>query len=351
MSNKDKIAEFIKRQGRISSREIAEKFEVSRQYANLVLRALIAEGRVIKLGGTRGAFYLSRGYAAGHPDLMPSSLQKRYANRDLDETQVFLELEDKFPRLKELTENIRSIFNFAFSEIFNNAIEHSRSRAIIVEAAVRDGFLSFIVSDSGVGVFRHIMKTKGLRSEMEAIQDLLKGKTTTMPKSHSGEGIFFTSKASDIFLLESFGYVLTVDNLNHDVTVRRTAASKRGTRAIFKIKIVSQRHLNDVFKRYANLNGSGDYGFDKTEIRVKLFTAAGVHISRSQARRILTGLEKFKVILFDYSQVPLVGQAFADEIYRVFRERHPDIRLENENMSPGVRFMVERAKNEAKRKR
>ena len=76
-----------------------------------------------------------------------------------------------------------------------------------------------------------------------------------------------------------------------------------------------------------------------------------MHISRSQARRILHGLEKFKIVVFDYENVPLVGQAFADEIYRIFKEHHPDIRLENEHMSEGVRFMVERAKNEAARKK
>ncbi|MCR4311050.1 MAG: STAS-like domain-containing protein, partial [Candidatus Taylorbacteria bacterium] len=115
--------------------------------------------------------------------------------------------------------------------------------------------------------------------------------------------------------------------------------------------IDSDRHLNEVFKKYTNLAKEGDYGFDKTEIRVKLFTTGGIHISRSQARRVLVGLEKFKIILFDYQKVPMVGQAFADEIYRVFQERHPDIRLENENMSEGVRFMLERAKNEARRPR
>ena len=109
--------------------------------------------------------------------------------------------------------------------------------------------------------------------------------------------------------------------------------------------------LKNLAKKYTNLAKEGDYGFDKTEIRVKLFTAGGIHISRSQARRVLAGLEKFKIVLFDYENVPLVGQAFADEIYRVFQERHPDIRLENENMSEGVKFMIERARNEAKKSR
>jgi hypothetical protein len=98
------------------------------------------------------------------------------------------------------------------------------------------------------------------------------------------------------------------------------------------------------------LTESSDYGFDRTEIRVKLFTSSGVHISRSQARRILSGLDAFQIILLDFENVPIIGQAFADEIYRVFKNSHPHIVIQEENMSEGVRFMVERAKNEAKKK-
>lgn len=351
MTNKEKILEIIDRQGKATSREIMESIGVSRQYVNLVISEFVAEGRVFKVGGTRKAFYVSKVFLDTHPETIPVIFRKRYENKSLEEHDVFMEIEGKLPRFKELPENIRSIFTFAFSEILNNAIEHSTSKIISVEVVLRDKSLSFVVNDAGVGVFRNIMKKKNLRSEIEAIQDLLKGKTTTMPKSHSGEGIFFTSKAGDTFALDSFGQMLLVNNLTQDVSPRTTSAIKRGTRVIFKINTDSNRHLNDVFKKYTNLNSESDYGFNKTEIRVKLFTSGGVHISRSQARRILEGLDKFKVIMFDYENVPLVGQAFADEIYRVFQERHPDIRLENENMSEGVRFMVERAKNEAGKKK
>src|SRR3989338_10702074 len=143
--------------------------------------------------------------------------------------------------------------------MFNNAIEHSRSKIILVEVTMRDKFLSFIINDSGVGVFRNIMKKRNLKSEIEAIQDLLKGKTTTMPKSHSGEGIFFTSKAGDTFALDSFGQMLSIDNLSGDISARATSAIKRGTRVIFKISTDSDRHLNDVFKKYTNLNSDSDY--------------------------------------------------------------------------------------------
>src|SRR3989344_6416122 len=220
MNNKEKILELIERQGKVTSREVTEAVGVSRQYVNLVISELVAEDKVVKVGSTRYAFYVSRAHMAAHPEAIPNVFKKQYANKSLEEHRVFLEIEDKLPQLKELPENVRSIFTFAFSEMFNNAIEHSGSKIISVEVTMRDRFLSFIVNDAGVGVFRNIMKKKNLKSEIEAIQDLLKGKTTTMPKSHSGEGIFFTSKAGDVFTLDSFGQVLIVNNLSQDISAR-----------------------------------------------------------------------------------------------------------------------------------
>jgi len=350
MTNKAKILDIIKQKGRVTSSEITGSISVSRQYVNMVISALIAEKQVIKLGGTRNAFYVSADYAQKHSDIFPTIFKKKYRNILLEEHQVLTELEEKFPLISNIPENIKSIFIFAFSEMFNNAIEHSESKIILVEVSLRNGKLSFIVEDSGIGVFRNIMRKKGLRSVTEAIQDLLKGKTTTMPKSHSGEGIFFTSKASDLFVLDSFGYQLSIQTLLDDVKVKKVSISKRGTRVIFQISVDSTLHLNNVFKKYTNLKNNGDFGFDKTEIRVRLFTTSGVHISRSQARRILVGLEKFKIILLDFDKVSVVGQAFADEIYRVFQNAHPDILIQEENMSAGVKFMIERTKNEARKK-
>ena len=350
MKNKEKILELIKQKGRLTSSEITGSIGVSRQYVNMVISGLVAEKKVIKLGGTRNAFYISSDYAQKHPDILPTTFKKKYRNVSLEEHQVLMELEEKFPLISNIPENIKSIFTFAFSEMFNNAIEHSESKIISVEVNLRSNKLSFIIEDSGIGVFRNIMKKKGLRSTTEAIQDLLKGKTTTMPKSHSGEGIFFTSKASDLFILDSFGHQLSIQTQLSDVKVKQISISKRGTRVIFEVSVQSKLHLNDVFKKFTNLTDNSNFGFDKTEIRVKLFTTSGVHISRSQARRILSGLEKFKIILLDFDKVPVVGQAFADEVYRVFQNAHPDILIQEENISASVKFMVERAKNEARKK-
>ncbi len=139
--------------------------------------------------------------------------------------------------------------------------------------------------------------------------------------------------------------------LSFIVNVKKTKKLKRGTQVIFEIHTSSERHLNELFKQYTNLTKDSDYGFDKTKIHVKLYTIGNVHISRSQARRVLSGLEKFKIIVFDFDKVPLAGQAFADEIFRVFHNKHPHITLDAVNMNEGVKFMVERAKNEAEASR
>lgn len=349
MTNREKILKIIYEKGKVTTAEVVSVLGVSRQYVAMVLSSLVVDKKIFKIGSTRNSVYVSSLYVEKHPEILPSSFKKKYVNKDLEEHKVLAEIEEKFSQLSTLSENIKSIFTFAFSEMFNNAIEHSESKVISLEVALRNNKLSFIIDDTGVGAFKNIMKKKNLNSEIEAIQDLLKGKTTTMPKSHSGEGIFFTSKASELFVLDSFGYQLIVQPIINDVKIKNVPLKKRGTKVTFEVDINSKLHLNDIFMKYTNLTDDSDFGFDKTEIRVKLFTMGGIHISRSQARRILSGLEKFKIIMLDFDNVPVVGQAFADEIYRVFQNTHHDIIIQEENMSEGVRFMVERAKNESKK--
>lgn len=348
MVNKQTILNIAKKNGKLHSKDIVEGFNVSRQYANKIIGILVADKKLIKLGSTKKAFYVLPEYAALHQEIFPQAYVKAFPNKGLEEHRVLDQIERVFPEIKKLPEHIQSIFTYAFSEMLNNAIEHSQSARIGVAVSIPKKTLSFTIEDSGIGVFRNVMKKRGLASELEAIQDILKGKTTTMPKSHSGEGIFFTSKAGDNFVLDSFGYQLIIDNGIPDVFIKQVKKIKKGTRVTFNLSVTSTRHLNEVFKRYTDLSDKSNYGFDKTEIRVKLYTIGGVHISRSQARRVLSGLEKFKVIIFDFDKVPTVGQAFADEVFRVFHNKYPNITLEAIRMSEGVKFMVERAQNEAK---
>ena len=255
--------------------------------------------------------------------------------------QVIDQLKKQSLLIQNLSEDLDSIVRFGFTEILNNAIEHSESRSIEVSISEEENTIIFEISDNGIGAFRSIMQKKELTSELEAIQELLKGKTTTLPHSHTGEGIFFTSKIADVFILDSFEYRLRVDNTINDVFIEKIA-NKLGTKVRFEISKETKKHLDYVFKEYEAEPGS--FAFDKTTVHVKLFKAGTIYISRSQARRLMANLEKFKLVILDFEGVKTVGQAFADEVFRVFANKYPNTKIQAVNMLETVEFMVKRAK-------
>ena len=67
------------------------------------------------------------------------------------------------------------------------------------------------------------------------------------------------------------------------------------------------------------------------------------YISRSQARRIVLGLEKFKHVVLDFRHISTVGQGFVDEVFRVFQSKYPQIKIEYTNANDDVKFMIERS--------
>jgi len=84
--------------------------------------------------------------------------------------------------------------------------------------------------------------------------------------------------------------------------------------------------------------------FNRTEILVKLSKFGDeVLISRSQAKRILPGLDKFRQVTLDFSGIRLLGQGFADEIFRVFKQANPGIGIEYSNANEDVKFMIQRS--------
>lgn len=344
MLTKNDIINLAAEKGLIRTKEIAGAFRVSRQYASRLLNFLVSSGKLVKIGSTAKSAYALPEYAKKHLEMLPSRISKTFANKNLEEHVVLDKIESELPLILGQKENIRSIFVYAFSEMLNNAIEHSGTKKIKIGVEFKDKMLVFSIDDFGIGVFRNVMKKRNLKSELEAIQDILKGKVTTAPEFHSGQGIFFTSRAGEEFILDSFGYRLIVNNKIRDIFLQEVKGSKmkKGTRVIFKLSVESKKHLKEIFDEFANIDEESNLGFDKTEVKIKLYLRNGIHISRSQARRVLVGLEKFRIIVLDFDKVPMIGQAFADEIFRVFHNKYPKIKMKAINMNEAVKFMIDR---------
>ena len=81
----------------------------------------------------------------------------------------------------------------------------------------------------------------------------------------------------------------------------------------------------------------------KTRSVIRLFAIGTEFVSRSQAKRLVNGLEKFREVVLDFKGVDLVGQGFADEVFRVWAREHPDVKLIPTDMNDAEAFMVERA--------
>lgn len=256
-------------------------------------------------------------------------------NRDLQEDRVLSEIRSQCLALRNLRKNVQRIFDYAFTEMLNNAIEHSLSKSIDVSVECTDQEVRADIRDQGLGLFENIMQKKRLANHVEALQDLLKGKQTTAPEAHSGDGIFFTSRAVDILRLRSSDKQLLFDNLGSDVFVSEIRP-RAGTRVMFSCRLDSKRDLSKVFGAY-----TGDtLEFSKTEVAVRLYRQGLELPSRSQARRILSGLERFKSVTLDFNGITCLGQAFADEIFRVFSNAHPEIRFQVLNAAPAVQAMI-----------
>jgi anti-sigma regulatory factor (Ser/Thr protein kinase)/biotin operon repressor len=333
MKTKNRILELIAGGETRTASELAGMTGISRQAVSRHLCNLVDSGQVIKEGATKGArFRLAK---PGEKRPAGKRYTKKLLLNGLEEDRVFSEVALLLNLQAKVSSEAREIARYAFTEILNNAIEHSKSTECLVNFSLDGHDVRFVVRDYGVGVFNSIQSAFGLRDEDAAVAELLKGKATTMAEKHSGEGIFFTSKVADLFVLKSHRTTLAFGPGKENVRVEAGRFLK-GTEARFTISARSRRKLEDVFREYAP--GEFDYKFEKTRILVRI--QAGECVSRSEAKRMVARLENFKEVELDFAGVTELGQAFADEVFRVFMRSNPGIIMGVRNMKPALRPMV-----------
>ena len=333
MNSKDKILEYLQENKFATGKQLSEFLRISRQAVNKHLKALIQNGSLIKEGITRGAVYRTPSSKRKIPS--KKRLGKTYLLPDLEEDKVFQEVALLLNLRQELSKSALKIVHYAFTEILNNAIDHSASGKCRIQVSLDQYRFNFCIRDFGIGVFYSIFTKFNLPDENAAIGELIKGKTTTMSEKHTGEGIFFTSKSADSVFFRSHKIKLIFDNQKKDVFVEEKKFIQ-GTEVLFSISKRSKRRLDKIFSQFAP--EEFDYRFERTRALVRLFQQD--YVSRSEAKRLLYGLEKFKEIILDFDGVKTIGQGFADEIFRVFKKAHPDKIIKIENISPALKPII-----------
>lgn len=327
------ILDNVEKHPKEISRLTSAHFKITRQAVNKHLQRLTSEGALSESGQTRNRVYkLNPLVEWRHTYTLTHELAEDVVWRN-----------DIQPTLGQLPENVSDIWHYGFTEMFNNAIDHSGGDEIYISIRKTAVNALVYISDNGVGIFKKIQAALNLLDERHAIFELRKGKLTTDPKRHSGEGIFFTSRMFDSFDIISGGVFFSHTFGEPEDWVMEMQKDRGGTNVLMRLNNHTSRAVKKIFDQYSS---GDDYGFNKTVVPVNLAKYGNDKlISRSQAKRVLARVELFKTVIFDFQEVETIGQAFADEIFRVFAQQHPEISLVPIKTNSSVKRMIERAKS------
>jgi len=312
-------------------RAASERFGCTRQAVHKHLKRLVAEGAILETGKTRNKRYALAPLVEWSNTF---SLSARLAEDTIWRVEVA-------PLLGDLPRNVLEIWHYGFTEMFNNVIDHSEAVSVCVSIRKTAASTSVEIADNGVGIFKKIQAALGLEDARHAVLELAKGKFTTDPARHSGEGIFFTSRMFDHFVIMSgeVSFSHEFDKLEDWILQRPQGSS--GSFVHMELHNHTARTLRKVFNKFTL---DDDYGFTKTVVPVKLMRYGDDNlVSRSQAKRLLSRFDRFKVVVLDFSGISTIGQAFADEVFRVFHIAHPEVEVVPLNESADVKRMISRA--------
>jgi DNA-binding transcriptional ArsR family regulator len=329
------ILDHIERHSSDVGRVAAQQFGITRQAVNRHLQRLIDEGALMSEGKTRSRVYR----------LAKLGEWEQFYAREPSLAEDAVWRNDIATHLEALPDNVVTIWHYGFTEIFNNAIDHSNGTMISVSIAKTAIGTEMWVYDNGVGIFRKIQTALGLEDERHAVLELAKGKLTTDPAHHSGEGIFFSSRVFDEYLIGSGTVTFSHQHADdRDWIIERPPRPEgRGTIVRMYLRNDSTRTTKEVFDRFAT--SDQDLAFTKTVVPVRLAQYGNDQlVSRSQAKRLLARVDRFRTVMLDFEGVATIGQAFADETFRVFPGQHPNIQLYEINATPEVAAMIARAR-------
>ncbi|HVA99675.1 MAG TPA: DUF4325 domain-containing protein [Acidimicrobiales bacterium] len=312
----------------VTSGQVARAAEVTRQSASNYLNKMVASGELVHEGIGRGGRYRKN-----------ATFVFQYPLHGLREDEVWsselAELKRQNPPVLD-NPNVGSVLNFSFTELLNNAIDHSKGTTIGVRWFVEDTCIAFEIEDDGIGVFRNVREERELESDFDAIGEIAKGKQTTAPLAHSGLGIYFSSRMVNRFVLSSGNLIWIVDSRRDDQAVGSVDTERVGTLVRCEVDADTRITPREVFQAFAPLES----GFNRSTLRVALFEK-GDFVSRSEAKRMGAQLEMFDEVEIDFAGVEQLGQGFVDELFRVWQRQHPGTRLVPVNANRAINALIQ----------
>ncbi len=292
---------------------VMERLDVGRRRAGLLLRRLEA------------AQWLTRSGTPRRPQFGPGPLRqvvKRYSLSGLQEDAPWRR---DFAPCFALPASVQRMAQHAFTELLNNAVDHSGGSAVTVSMRQTPMQMQLLVSDDGCGLFSRIAQSFAIDEPQLAMLELSKGKLTSAPDRHLGHGLFFTSRLADVFDIHANAAAFQCRQWEQQRWRSGRPATQGGTSVYLSIALDTPRTLDAVLRAHS-ADGAG-YGFERTVVPLHLLGGSQALASRADARRVAARLQHFSRAELDFSGVDDVGHGFADELFRVFRREHPATQL------------------------
>jgi anti-sigma regulatory factor (Ser/Thr protein kinase) len=315
---------------------VTDHFEISRPTTAKLINELIENSSITKMNKNGGR---NPGYELAMQE--STIIHKLDQPTKLQEDRIFYN--EIMPLLQGIPINVMQIMEYASAEMINNVIDHSEGQTleILVKRNLKKACI--IITDDGIGIFNKIQRNLDLQTPQQSILELCKGKFTSDPKAHTGEGIFFTSRMVDTFNIISYGLFFSGHDGGDFIIERNTVDDVKGTAVVLEMDLHTKRTAKEVFDTYADPDV--EPGFFRTCIPVRLMSIEGGQlVSRSQAKRMMSRVDRFLDVILDFESVDMIGQAFADEIFRVFQSSHKDVLIRtintNESVSKMIRYVL-----------
>jgi anti-sigma regulatory factor (Ser/Thr protein kinase) len=309
---------------------LAQRCDCKVARARRLIKQLLDLGWLHQRGTARRASYA------------PGTLRQvvmRYALAGLEEDLPWAR---DFAPCFDLPATVRAMVQHAFTELLNNAIDHSEGSSVVLSLRQTSSHVQLLISDDGRGLFDQVRERLGMDDPAQVMLELCKGRLSSQPERHTGRGLFFTARLADIFDLHANQVAFQQRAWAPQDWTRGRAVKPSGSSIYLAIALDTPRTLDQVL-RSASLDSAG-YGIEQIHLPLRLLTSEQVGLaSRAQARKVAHRLTQFKRAELDFSGVDEIGQGFADELFRVFARQQDGVQLVVRHAGRKVQQMIEMA--------
>jgi len=230
-----------------------------------------------------------------------------------------------------------------------NVLDHAHSRSVAITIRETIATITITIADHGIGLFNKIQSAcHGLDLRTAALE-LIKGKLTTDPARHRGEGIAVTARLFDEFELQSDGYCC-----GHAVPLTPEQGSgqwywhqhptPRPIGTSVRLRLHTARPLDEIVPASRWFTTPKDLSTTLIPV-VMLAEGATPFQTRREAQRLLARIDQFKRVVLDFQGVLVIGPEFADEVFRVYPQQFPDIHFHWSGENASVQAVIQDALN------